>query len=161
MPASSSTVHNTSDQKITSDAHDGATRQRQHRRRPCRLIHSLRLPDEQRHRRGTTLIYAAPVGEYGTTRIPRASSIGAPGPASPTSGCICTRRLCTARIYGHTHGWTSRAAGEEVDSRDGLGDKRTEGAQACSGTEWYCVEQRVGCGGVDILLSCSRDRYVW
>jgi hypothetical protein len=45
----------------------------------------------------------------------------------------------------HTGG-TSRA-GEGLESQDGLGDKRTEGAQARSGTEWYCVEQRVGCGG--------------
>jgi len=59
-----------------------------HRRRPYRLIHSLQLPDEQRHRRGTTLTCAALVGGHGT--------------ASPTSGCVYTRRLCTARMYGDT-----------------------------------------------------------
>jgi hypothetical protein len=30
------------------------------------------------------------------------------GTASPTSGCTCTRRLCTARMYGHTHVWDVR-----------------------------------------------------
>lgn len=45
-------------------------------------------------------------------------------------------------------GRTSRA-GEGVESRDRLGDERTEGAQTCSGTEWYCVEKRVGCGGIE------------
>ncbi|PMD66910.1 uncharacterized protein K444DRAFT_623160 [Hyaloscypha bicolor E] len=55
-----------------------------------------------------------------------------------------TPRECTDT---HTGG-TSRA-GEGVESQDGLGEKRTEGAQACSGTEWYCVEQRVGCGGIE------------
>jgi hypothetical protein len=68
-----------------------------HRRRPCRPIHSLRLPDEQRHRRGTTTC-AAPVGGRGTARTPHAL----PGPASPTSHFICTRRLCTAGMNGHT-----------------------------------------------------------
>ncbi len=56
----------------------------------------------------------------------------------------CAPRGCTD---AHTGG-TSRA-GEGVESRDGLGDERTEGAQACSGTEWYCVEKRVGCGGIE------------
>jgi hypothetical protein len=47
-----------------------------------------------------------------------------------------------ADVRTHTGG-TSRA-GEGVESRDGLGDKRTEAAEACSGTEWYYVGQRVG-----------------
>ncbi len=42
----------------------------------------------------------------------------------------CAPRRCTDT---HTGG-TSRAD-EEVESRNGLGDERTEGAQACSGTE--------------------------
>jgi hypothetical protein len=54
------------------------------------------------------------------------------------------------RTHAHTHtGGTSRA-GEGVENRDRLGDERTEGAQACSRTEWYCVEQRVGCGGIEL-----------
>ena len=56
----------------------------------------------------------------------------------------CAPRGCTDT---HTGG-TSRA-GEGVESRDGLGDERTEAAQACSGTEWYCVGQRVGRGDVE------------
>ena len=36
-----------------------------------------------------------------------------------------------------------------VESREGLGDERTEAAQACSWTEWYCVGQRVGRGDVE------------
>ncbi len=48
-----------------SDAHNGATRPRQHRRHLCRLIHSLRLPDKQRHRRGTTLT----IGELKSSKI--------------------------------------------------------------------------------------------
>jgi hypothetical protein len=47
----------------------------------------------------TTLTSVAPVGGYGIVRTLLAPSIGAPGPASPTSGCICTRRLCTAQMY--------------------------------------------------------------
>jgi hypothetical protein len=89
--------------KLPSNAYDGATRDRQHHRRPYRLIHSLRLPNKQRHRRMTTLTCVAPVGGHGTTRTPRAPGAGAPGPASRTPSCICTRRLCTARIYGHTY----------------------------------------------------------
>jgi hypothetical protein len=58
-----------------------------HRRRPYRLIYSPRLPDEQRHRRGTTLTCAAPVGGHGT--------------ASPTSGCACMRDV-------RTHTWVGR-----------------------------------------------------
>ena len=54
----------------------------------------------------------------------------------------CAPRGCTET---HTGG-TSRA-GEGVESRDRLGDERTEAAQACSRTEWYCVGQRVGRGG--------------
>jgi len=120
MPALSSTVLITSDQNyqamLTTEPLDTA----KHRRRPCRLIHSLRLPDEQRHRRGTTLTCAAPVGGHGTARTPRALSTGAPGSASPTSGCICTRRLRTARMYGHTHGW-------DVASWRGSGESRRIG----------------------------------
>jgi hypothetical protein len=52
MPAPSSNLLDTSDPKLLSDANDGATRHRRHRRHPRRLIHSLRLPDDQRHRRG-------------------------------------------------------------------------------------------------------------
>jgi hypothetical protein len=83
--------------------HDGATRHRQYRRRPYRLLRPLRLPDEQRQQRGTTLTCTAPVGGHGTTRAPHAPSTRAFGPASPASGCTCTRRLCTAQRYGHTH----------------------------------------------------------
>ncbi len=52
-------------------------------------------------------------------------------------------------MYGHTHTGGMSRAGEGVESRDGLGDERTEGAQACSRTEWYYVEQRVGDGGIE------------
>jgi hypothetical protein len=52
-----------------------------------------------------TPTFAAPVDRYGTARTPRIPSTGTPGPASPTSCYICTRPLCTARMYGHTHGW--------------------------------------------------------
>ena len=58
----------------------------------------------------------------------------------------CAPRGCT-----DTHTSRTSRAGEGVESRDGLGDERTEAAQACSGTEWYCVGQRVGRGGVEIL----------
>jgi hypothetical protein len=61
---------------------------------------------------------------------------------------VCMRRLCTARMYGHTHTGRMSQAGEGVESRDRLGDERTKAAQACSETEWYCVGQRVGRGGV-------------
>jgi hypothetical protein len=44
---------------------------------PADFIHSLRIPDEQRHRRGTTLTCAAPVGGHSTVRTPRAPSTGA------------------------------------------------------------------------------------
>ena len=53
------------------------------------------------------------------------------------------------RVDVRTHTGGTWRAGEGVESRNGLGDERTEGAQACSGTELYCVEQRVGCGGVE------------
>ena len=65
---------NTSDQNyqamLTTEPIDTAN----HRRRSCRLIHSLRPPDEQRHRRGTMLTWAAPVGGHGTIRTPRVPS---------------------------------------------------------------------------------------
>src|SRR5437016_3261226 len=32
-----------------------------------------------------------------------------------------------------------------------MGDERAKGAQACSGTEWHCVGQQAGHGGVDFL----------
>jgi len=45
-------------------------------------------------------------------------------------------------------GGTSRA-GEGVKCRDGLGYERTEVDQACHGTKWYYVGQRVGRGVVE------------
>jgi hypothetical protein len=140
MPALSRTVLNTSDQNYQAML---STRHRQHRRRPCRLIHSLRLPDEQRHRRGTTLTCAAPVGGHGTEgpRVPQVLERPVLQVqllvASVRDGCA--PRGCTD---AHTGG-TSRA-GEGVESRDGLGGKRTEEARVCSGTEWYYVGKRVG-----------------
>jgi hypothetical protein len=107
MPAPSSTVLNTSDQNyhamLTTEPLDTANIVDV----PAEVVHSLRLSDEQRHRhrRGTTLTCAAPVGAHGTARTSRAPSTGAPGPANPTSSCIYTRRLCIAWMYGHTHGW--------------------------------------------------------
>ncbi len=104
MLAPSSTVLNTSDQDyhvmLTTEPLDPANIVDV----PAEVIHSFRLPDIQRHRhqRGTTLTRAAPVGAHGTPRASRAPSTGAPGPVSPTSGCICMRRLCTAWMYGHT-----------------------------------------------------------
>jgi hypothetical protein len=42
-------------------------------------------------------------------------------------------------MYRHT--WVGiRELTRGVESRDGLGDERTKGAQAYSGIEWYCVE---------------------
>jgi len=47
------------------------------------------------------------------------------------------------------------------ECRDGMGDERTKGARACSGTEWYCVGPRVGCRGVDFSdETCFRLREV-
>ena len=59
---------------------------------PAEVIHSSRLPDKQRHRhrRGTTLTDTTPVGAHGNARTSRAPSTGVPGPASPTSSCICS-----------------------------------------------------------------------
>jgi hypothetical protein len=50
----------------------------------------------------TTLACATPAGGNSTIRTPRAPNTGAPGPISRTSGCVYTRRLYTARIYGDT-----------------------------------------------------------
>ena len=46
----------------------------------------------------------------------------------------------------YTHMGERWRAGGGVESQDGLGDERTEGAQTRSGTEWYCVGQRAGHG---------------
>lgn len=43
-----------------------------------------------------------------------------------------------------------RELAREVESRDRLGDEKTEGAPACSRTEWCCVQRRVGCGGREL-----------
>jgi len=96
-----------------------------HRRRPYRLIHSLRLIDERRHRRGTTLTCAAPVGGHGT--------------ASPTSGAPV--RSCAPRGWTDTYtGGTSRAD-EGVENRDGLRDTEPKEPKPAPGQNVYCVEQ--------------------
>jgi len=59
------------------------------------------------------------------------------------------RDSCAPRGYTDTHTGRTSRAGEGVESQDGLGDKRTEAAQACSGTEQYYVGQRVDRGGVE------------
>lgn len=135
MPALSSTVLNTS--KLPSDTHDGATRQRQHRRCPRRLIHSLRLPDKQRHRRGQRwpvqhplvgMVLQGPRVPQVLERLVLQFELLA---ASVPDGCA--PRGCTDIHTGRT-----LRDGEGVESRDGLGNKRTNAAQACSRTEWYC-----------------------
>jgi hypothetical protein len=57
------------------------------------------------HQYGQTLTCAEPVSRHGTIRTLRVPSTEAPGPISPTSGYICTGRLCTAWICGHIYGW--------------------------------------------------------
>ncbi len=70
----------------------------------------------------------------------------------------CVQGGCAPR--GCTDTYMSRA-GVGVACRDGMGDGRTEGARACSGTEWYCVGPRVGCRGVDFSdETCFRLREV-
>jgi len=70
----------------------------------------------------------------------------------------CVQDGCAPR--GCTDTYMSRA-GEGVECRDGMGGERTEGARACSGTEWYCVGPRVGCRGVDFSdETCFRLREV-
>jgi hypothetical protein len=58
-----------------------------------------------------------------------------------------------ADVRTHTRVGTGRTsrAGEGVESLDGLGDKRTEVAQACSRTEWYC--DRLYDSRVEVRLS--------
>ena len=129
-------------------AHDEATRHHRHRRRPCRLIYSIRLHDKQRYWRGQRWPVQGP-------------SVGMvlQGPHVPQIlECVVlqvellaasVRDGCTPRGYTDTYTGKTSRAGEGVESRDGLGDERTEAAQAWSGTEWYCIGQRVGRGGVE------------
>jgi len=56
------------------------------------------------------MTWEEPIGRHGTPRVP---CTGEPGPASPTSGCNCARRLCTARMYGCIHGWDVASLAKE------------------------------------------------
>jgi hypothetical protein len=142
--------------KPLSDAHDGVTRHRQYRR--CSLL-TYPVPS-------TTWRTATPTRITLTcVRPPRAPNTGAPCPISPTSGYIYTRRLCTARMYGHIHGWdvaSWRGSGESKRIR-GWKNRRSPSLlrhrivlrRATSRPRWCRVCRR------DMLSSCSRDHYVW
>jgi hypothetical protein len=72
------------------------------------------------------------------------------GNANRTSGCTCTRRLCTAQTYEHTHTHT------RVGCQELAREWRVEIVlrRATSRPRWCRLPRR------NMLSSCSRDRYV-